>query len=87
MVRAVSGAFADSARNAIKFGMGASSIASGRKPSKLIMMARLISVRDGSGVAVAVKVGLGVNVGVMVAVDVGGRVALDVGVMVGASLG
>lgn len=62
-------------------------MASGRKPSKLMMMARLISARDGNGVAVAVKVGLGVKVAVTVAVMVGRRVAGEVAVMVGVSLG
>ena len=78
---------ADSARSAIKLGMGASSMASGRKPSKLIMMARLIFAREGNGVAVGVNVGLGVNVAVVVGVMVGVRVAAEVGVIVGVSVG
>ena len=83
MVRAVSGACADSSLNAMRLGMGASSMASGRKPSKLMMMARLIFALDGVGVKVGVKVGDAVKVGVMVAVAVGVRVAGEVSVMVG----
>ena len=52
-----------------------------------MMITRLISEREGSGVAVGVKVGLGVNVAVIVGVRVGGSVARDVGVMVGVFVG
>ena len=85
MVRAVSGACADSALSAIRLGMGARSMASGRSPSKLMMMARLMSALEGSGVELGVKVARGVEVSVMVAVGEAVWVAAGVSVMLGVS--
>jgi hypothetical protein len=62
-------------------------MASGRKPSKLMMMARLMSALDGCGVALGVRVAAGVNVAVKVGVIVGVFVAGGVSVMVGVSVG
>ena len=52
-----------------------------------MMMARLISARDGRGVGLGVNVGDGVNVAVTVAVTVAVCVASEVGARVGVSLG
>ena len=66
-------------------------MASGRRPSKLMMMARLMSALAGCGVALGVKVAAGVkvavNVGVMVGVAVAGGVSVMVGVSVGKPVG
>lgn len=62
-------------------------MASGRKPSKLMMMARSIFPFDGVGVMLGVRVAAGVNVAVNVGVIVGVEVAGIVGVMVGVSVG
>lgn len=60
--------------------MGASSIASGRRPSKLMMIARFISALEGRGVCVGGSVGSGVKVDVGIAneeaVCVGGEASV-----------
>lgn len=79
MVRVLRGEYALVFISSIKLGMGASSIASGRRPSKLIINARAISFLAGVGTTVAVKVARGVRVGGRVGV----RVLVGKGVKVG----
>ena len=72
---------------AIRFGMGANAIASGRKPSMLRMITRRIS---GNGVSVGdsvfVDVGVNAMVGTRVDIEVGLSAAGNVGIEVGVSV-
>ena len=76
MVRALVKEYAPLSASSIKLGMGASAMASGRNPSKLMMSTRSISAFDGVGIIVGVKVGLAVGMGVWV--NVGAAVNVTV---------
>ncbi len=84
MVRVDVNEYAPPSTNLSKFSIGASGIASGRRPSKLMMRTRSMLAKDGVGVIVfvgtLVMVGTGVSVGSAVIVGITVNVGAGVSV-------